>query len=347
MTMRVDNELQVPILSKETDDKPTVNSANIQVPIVSGSVEYEGDSVSFSNKTQKIEVQNLDYSNFGGKLAANKAASIASAYLNGVNEALKNLHKNYPEANIILDKFPDPKEFSKKKFGKEGAYNQWEKAVMNWSNNSMDAINTYADKSYKDIANNATQKIQETVYDAYAHLRGGQLQIVQQMIDLGQITKEGFNELAQKMDNDFDKVIRYIRTSTNKIIANDNKNADVLHEHLDYGFRELDKAVIKEGAKIKANDNRNAKETQELDAIGKRISANLTHANVLHLPETVNKMNSMLETVVKSQLPHDTKKELAEKIANLAKDCYIKDSDMDKLQGEINYAIRKNIKIER
>ena len=66
-----------------------------------------------------------------------------------------------------------------------------------------------------------------------------------------------------------------------------------------------------------------------------------------HTPETVNRISSMLETVVKSNLPQEQKVELADEIADLSKDTIISDKDMDKLEGKINQAIRKNIHIDR
>ena len=370
MTMRVENEMKVQSFQPK-EDVTKNQTATVTVPMTSGNTDTVGDNTSFANSRQKVGVKAhlLDYSNFGGKSKADEATAYASEVIDTVEDALKNLQRNYPGAQVELEQFPDPKEFSKKKFGKDGAYNTWQREVRNWRQDSMTAINTFADKSHKEVVSDATNKLEGTIYNAYANLKGGQLQIVQQLIDLGQLTKDGFNKLAKKMDYDTNKVIRYVSQAKREIIANDNRNtkyivgtvqaeASTLHEHLDYNSRGLADLIETRALKlyyqadknkeeIKGHASNEAHKTQELDAVGKRVSDNLTHTNILHTTETINKMNSMMETVVKSELPHDEKMEFTEKIAKLSQDSYITDADMDALQGEINYAIRKNIHIDR
>lgn len=370
MTMRVENELKVQSFQSQ-EDVTKNQSTSLAVPIVSPKTEPVGDNINIANSRQKVGIKAhlLDYSNFGGKTKAGEATAYASEVIDTVEDALKNLQRNYPGAQVELKEFPDPKEFSKKKFGKDGAYNAWQQDVRNWRQDSMTAINTFADKSHKEVVNDAAREVKGTIYNAYANLKGGQLQIVQQLIDLGQLTKEGFNKLAEKMDYDINKVIRCISQAKREIIANDNRNtkyivgtveneASMLHEHLDYNSGGLAKLIETRALdlyyqadsnkeEIKGHASNEAHKTQELDAVGKRVSDNLTHTNVLHTTETVNKMNSMMETVVKSKLPHDAKMEFTEKIAKLSQDYVISDSDMKALNEEINSAIIENVHVDR
>lgn len=370
MTMRVENELKVQSFQPK-EDVTKNQSTTVTVPMISENPEAVGDNINIANSRQKVGVKAhlLDYSNFGGKSKADEATDYASEVIDTVEDALKNLQRNYPGAQVELEQFPDPKEFSKKKFGKDGAYNTWKQEVRNWRQDAMTAINTFADKSHKEVVDDATKKVEGTIYNAYANLKGGQLQIVQQLIDLGQLTKEGFNKLAKQMDYDTNKVIRFVSQAKREIIANDNRNtkyivgtvqeeASTLHRHLDYNSEGLAELIEKRALKlyhqanknkeeIKGHTSKEAHQTQDLDAIGKRVSDNLTHTYVMHTPETVNRMSSMLETVVKSDLPREQKVELADEIADLSKDTIISDKDMDKLEGKINQAIRKNIHIDR
>lgn len=370
MTMRVENELKVQSFQPK-EDVTKNQSTTVTVPMISENPEAVGDNINIANSRQKVGVKAhlLDYSNFGGKSKADEATDYASEVIDTVEDALKNLQRNYPGAQVELEQFPDPKEFSKKKFGKDGAYNTWKQEVRNWRQDAMTAINTFADKSHKEVVDDATKKVEGTIYNAYANLKGGQLQIVQQLIDLGQLTKEGFNKLAKQMDYDTNKVIRFVSQAKREIIANDNRNtkyivgtvqeeASTLHRHLDYnseGLAELiEKRAIelyhqanKNKEEIKGHTSKEAHQTQGLDAIGKRVTDNLTNTYVMHTPETVNRISSMLETVVKSNLPQEQKVELADEIADLSKDTIISDKDMDKLEGKINQAIRKNIHIDR
>ena len=370
MAVRVENELKVQSFQPK-EDVAKNQSTIVTILMTSGNTDSVGDNTSLGNTRQKVGVKAhlLDYSNFGGKSKADEATAYASEVLDTVEDALKNLQRNYPGAQVELEQFPDPKEFTKKKFGKDGAYNAWKQEVRNWRQDSMTAINTFADKSHKEVVNDATKEVKGTIYNAYADLKGGQLQIVQQLIDLGQLTKEGFNKLAKQMDYDINKVIRYISQAKREIIANDNRNtkyivgtvqdeASTLHEHLDYNSRGLAKLIETRALKlyyqadknkeeIKGHTSKETHQTQELDAIGKRVTDNLTHTDVIHTPETVNRISSMLETVVKSDLPQEQKVELADEIADLSKDTIISDKDMDNLEGKVNRAIRENIHIDR
>lgn len=370
MTMRVENEVTVKSIQPK-EDVVKKQSTTVTVSIVSENTETVGDNTNFGNTRQKVGVKAhlLDYSNFGGKSKAEEATAYASEAIDTVEDAFKNLQRNYPGVKVELEQFPDPNEFSKKKFGKDGAYNVWKQEVRNWRQDSMTAINTVADKSHKDVVNDAAREVKGTIYNAYADLKGGQLQIVRQMIDLGQLTKDGFNKLAKQMDYDINKVIRYVSQAKREIIANDNRNtkyivgtvqaeASTLHEHLDYNSRGLAELIEKRAVELfhQANENKEeikghtsneAHQTQELDAIGKRVTDNLTNANVVHTSETVNRMSLMLEDVAKSKLPYEQKVELADEIADLSKDIIISDKDMDKLEGKVHRAIRENIHIDR
>ena len=184
MTMRVENELKVQSFQPK-EDVTKNQSTTVTVPMISENPEAVGDNINIANSRQKVGVKAhlLDYSNFGGKSKADEATAYASEVIDTVEDALKNLQRNYPGAQVELEQFPDPKEFSKKKFGKDGAYNTWKQEVRNWRQDAMTAINTFADKSHKEVVDDATKKVEGTIYNAYANLKGGQLQIVQH-IDL-------------------------------------------------------------------------------------------------------------------------------------------------------------------
>lgn len=340
-----------------------------------GSVGNPGDKVKLENTQQKISVEayELNYSNFGGRDKANTAALYASNTIDTVNDALTNLQKRYPGAQVDLEPFPDPNKFSKKQFGKDGAYNQWQQEVRAWRENSIQAINAYEDKSHVEVVNDAARDIKGAVFSAYASLKGGQLQLVNQMIELGIITKQGFDELAKKMDNNTAKVIKYVRQAANQIMANDNRNAAKiidntnqraleLHGHLDdntfilsaqisdaaialYNQAENNTYKINEHTTAEtnrgiANTDEKAKQTQELDAAGKRIQNNLSNSSVIHKQETTNRMMSMYKTISQSTLPHDIKMQLADKVGDRAKDLYISASEMEALEDEIKRAIQ-------
>ena len=84
------------------------------------------------------------------------------------------------------------------------------------------------------------------------------------------------------------------------------------------------------------------RQTQEFDAVGKRLQNNLSNSYVIHRQETTNRMMSMYETISQSTLPHDIKMQLADKVADRAKDLYISDSEMEALEDEIKRAIQVN-----
>lgn len=368
------NEVKEQYVVKQNENAEQPENSTT-VKMTTSEPEPYGEKTNFGNTTQKVAVKanSLDYSNFGGKAKAQDAASYASNIIDTVNDALKNLQKNYPGANVDLEPFPNPQEFSKKQFGKDGAYTQWKEEVRAWRENSMTAINTYADKSHAKVTNDAADRITGVVIATYADLKGGQKQVVDQLIGLGQLTAEGFNQLMQKMDYDTDKVIRYVRQAANNIIKNDNRNAGAiistvnqrtaeLHEHMDYNDTLLSSQIFNtavtlynqaEGNKVQikdhittkadeinANTDVKVKQNQEFDAAGKRLQNNLSNAYVVHEQATTNRMMSMYEILGKSNIPHDEKIKLADKVADRAKDLYISDSEMKTLEDEINMTIK-------
>ncbi len=290
MSMRVNGETEVQFVKPQVVDKEnTSKTQGYNNAVISGKPDNVGEQTSLGNTTQKVTVKanGLDYSNFGGKARAQEAASYASNILDTVNDALKNLQKNYPGARVDLGVFPNPTEFSKKQFGKDGAYAQWKEEARAWRENSMTAINNYADKSHEQVVQDAAGDIKGTIYDAYASLKGGQLQLINQMIDLGQITKEGFNQLAEKMDKDTAKVIKYIRQATNKIMANDNRNAGAiigtvnqraaeLHEHMDVNDSILSSQIIQTASMLYDQAEGNKQEikshvSQEANGVKRKV----------------------------------------------------------------------------
>src|SRR5574344_2646811 len=120
-------------IKKEGDEKPQEYQ---NLPMNGGKADDIGDQPKFK-KAQKIENNSatMDYSNFGGKDKATMAASISREAIDTVNDALKNFQKNFPGQQVDIDAFPNPTEYSKKTFGKDGAFTQWREAVSEWRNN--------------------------------------------------------------------------------------------------------------------------------------------------------------------------------------------------------------------
>ncbi len=228
--------------------------------------EAPGDKTNF-NKPQKIttKAEGLDYSNFGGKKEAAAASTLARNVLDAVNDQLKDFQREFPGIKVDLEEFPNPTQFSKKTFGKDGAYSQWQQAVSEWRNNSTEAIHEAKKTSITDVVKIEGEKTRET-------LTRQQEQIVQQMVDLEQITMEEFNTLYAQNNHNFSKTIAVIRTegsktrateraegakTRNTVVADGNNTRNLVY---DAGKAVYDE-VGRQGALTRINDNLNTFQT--------------------------------------------------------------------------------------
>ena len=258
-TSKIDQAMQVQNTSQKIEMKeaqPKQGASYIKL-VSDDAVGGNQDSVGFK-KPQRVEVKahTLDYKNFGGKDMANQARSYASEVLDTVNDELKNLQKKYPNANIYLEEFPNPTEFSSKTYGKKGAFSAWKEEVRAWRENSLREINSYADKSHEQVVNDAASRVMDKIDNAYDNLSAGQKQLVDKMIELGQTTKEEFNALSKQLNNDTNKVISHIRREGRNIIGtiekaeeNIKQNTNVASEKIRYDIGNATKSI---------NENTNA-----------------------------------------------------------------------------------------
>ena len=240
------------------DPATTASTPKKDVKMTDGQPEAPGDNVSFNKTKQKIatKAETLDYSNFGGKKEAAAASTLARNVLDAVNDELKSFQKQFPGVIVDIDEFPAPTNFSKKTYGKDGAYQQWQQAVSEWRNNATDAIHEAQNSSIKDVISTEGEKTRET-------LTKQQEQIVQQMVDLEQITMEEFNTLYAQNNHNFSKTIAVIRAEGSKTRATERaegaKTRDVVMMDGNYT-----RAVVRgEGFTTRLNDNINNANTNE------------------------------------------------------------------------------------
>jgi len=339
----------------------TTDESKKNVPMAGVPQEAPGDNVSLNKTKQKIatKAETLDYSNFGGKKEAATASTLARNVLDAVNDQLKAFQREFPGITVDLEEFPDPAKFSKKTFGKDGAYSQWQQAVSEWRNNATEAINEAQKTSITDV-------VKAEGEETRTELSKQQEQIVNQMVELEQITLEEFNALYAQNNHNFNKTISVIRAEgahtrnteraegakTRKTVIadgnntrnlvyeagktiynevriqgeytrfNDDVNTDGVHAHLDNTNKHID-AAKEHNAKV-----------SELSA---GLSASLT---AQHMPGTISKVTNLQDTIVKSKLPDDKKVELLTDLKRFASQVYISDNELKTESEKIEKAIQ-------
>ena len=255
-------EIQKTMVPPDPAEQAEVQKKDVKMTEVQP--ETPGDHTNF-NKPQKIttKAEGLDYSNFGGKKEAAAASTLARNVLDAVNDQLKDFQREFPGIKVDLEEFPNPTQFSKKTFGKDGAYSQWQQAVSEWRNNSTEAIQEAKKTSFTDVVKTEGEKTRET-------LTKQQEQIVQQMVDLEQLTMEEFNTLYAQNNHNFSKTIAVIRAEGSKTRATEraegSKTRNSVHGEAQL-TRGLVNAAIEEtqfqGALTRVNDNINNYKTNE------------------------------------------------------------------------------------
>ena len=122
----------------------------------------------------------------------------------------------------------------------------------------------------------------------------------------------------------------------------DDINTQGVHEHIYSDGEYTRETVRQEGAKLREHVSTENKQTQELNASSERIQTNLnSNMTTTHTVGTLDTMSAMQEKIIQSDLSHEEKMQLMDKLEKLSIKVIIRDADMKNLDNEINKAITK------
>lgn len=175
---------------------------------------------------------------------------------------------------------------------------------------------------------------------------------------------ESTKEINKNVDSEGATTRATVRNEAAKTRENDDINAAGLHDHIAYegnytrsivkdeGFKTRETVrneayytrdtVRKEAEDIKDTVKSETKETEELNASSHRIQTNLNeNVTSSHTVGTLDKMGSMQEKIAQSNLSHEDKMKLMNKLEQLSIKVIIRDGDMSKLDKEIDQAINQ------
>lgn len=97
--------------------------------------------------------------------------------------------------------------------------------------------------------------------------------------------------------------------------------------------------VRQEGMAVRESVNKNAEETQELEGLSSKVSDAVTNVYTMHTTETVNKVNTMKNKILSSDLSQEKKKELLNDLANFSDQVVLSDKELEQKRKEINDVI--------
>ncbi len=186
-------------------------------------------------------------------------------------------------------------------------------------------------------------------------------------INAGQLSDkidDSTKQINKNVDSEGAATRATVRQEGAKTRANDDANAVGLHAHMAYegaytrstveeqGYKTRETVrnesdytrytVKKESEDIKDTVKSETKETEELNASSQRIQTNLNaNATSTHTIGTLDKMGSMQEKIIQSNLPHEEKMALMNKLEQLSIKVIIRDGDMDALNKEIDQTINQ------
>lgn len=109
---------------------------------------------------------------------------------------------------------------------------------------------------------------------------------------------------------------------------------------------EIKNTVKEEGTATRKEVRKNAKETQELEGYSSKVSDAVTNRYKTHTTETVNKVNTMKNAILSSDLPHERKKELLDDLANFSDQLILGDGELEQKRREIEAEINSYSPVE-
>lgn len=109
---------------------------------------------------------------------------------------------------------------------------------------------------------------------------------------------------------------------------------------------EIKNTVKEEGTATRKEVRKNAKETQELEGYSSKVSDAVTNKHKTHTTETVNKVNTMKNAILSSDLPHERKKELLDDLANFSDQLILGDGELEQKRREIEAEINSYSPVE-
>ncbi len=149
-------------------------------------------------------------------------------------------------------------------------------------------------------------------------------------------------EINRNVDSEGARTRATVRQEGEMTRLNDDINTQSVHNHI-YSDGEYTRATVEnEAADVKKHVSNENKQTQELNASAERIQTNLnSNITTAHTVGTLDTMSAMQEKIVQSNLSHEEKMQLMDKLEKLSVKTIIRDADMKNLDNEINKAINK------
>ena len=351
MVEKVSAKMVVPM--NQTGVQATKKGGKEEIVVFQGNaVNQKGQEDEFGPSQQYS--YDIDY----GRLANTKYESeelnerMMSA-IKEVNDDLADFSYNFPGRKIKLDPFPLPAQTGKK----EKVYNQWKTKVAIWKDTMQDRIKDARRQSTSSEIQSAKNEIIATQVSTYADLKGGQKQMVDMLIEQNLLTASGFNMLLQQMDNNCEKVLKYINRAKNQIMQNDNKNAQQIVQNTNDNTRAIMRndnrnanAILNAAldlyiqdeintGKIIANTNEQNAQTRETDGAVSNINSNLNGDGAIHTDSTRNQIGELQQSIISdTSISHDTKMVLLNEITKLATQQIITDSEIKQIVDKYNFA---------
>lgn len=282
----------------------------------------------------------------------NDAMRLTNSAANDVKKQYMQLQHEYPGIELQFEPMPNPQTAGKKR---EGFFN-YQQQLDNWKENAMTQINYARERNTVEVVGDAVEAVNQNTNEKSAMnaaLTAG----------YGEANLEATEEEGAKTRNtvvkDGAKTRRAVHSegaATRKTVrAEGAKTRDVVHiegaitrnvvrkESADIQNttrevgRDIQNTVHEEATTTRETVRKAGQETQEINEMSNQVSDVLN--TEYHTGETKKQVGNMRDKIVSSNLPHESKKEMLNDLADFSDQVVITDHEIKDKQKDVDLRI--------
>lgn len=282
----------------------------------------------------------------------NDAMRLTNSAANDVKKQYMQLQHEYPGIELQFEPMPNPQTAGKKR---EGFFN-YQQQLDNWKDNAMTQINNARERNTVEVVGDAVEAVNQNTNEKSAMnaaLTAG----------YGEANLEATEEEGAKTRNTVVKdgaktrravhsegaatrktvraegaktrdVVRIESAVTRNVVRKE--SADIQNTTREVG-RDIQNTVHEEATTTRETVRKAGQETQEINEMSNQVSDVLN--TEYHTGETKKQVGNMRDKIVSSNLPHESKKEMLNDLADFSDQVVITDHEIKDKQKDVDLRI--------